>query len=150
MVSEWCPRRYHLDIILLGNLWMNEELRQAADAAKDPAAYHWLTYLWVMLISGWGGLVRFLNSLHKRRETIRSALLTLSAGLVTSTFVGVLTFWLCELANFQPLSTAICVAITGHMGAEALRLMQSGVISRAKAAWQATTNPPNVDSEVER
>lgn len=126
---------------------MNEELRQAADAAKDPAAYHWLTYLWVMLISGWGGLVRFLNSLRERRETMRSALLTLSAGLVTSTFVGVLTFWLCELANFQPLSTAICVAITGHMGAEALRLMQSGVISRLRAAWTAAFTPPKADNK---
>lgn len=121
---------------------MNEELKQVADAAKDPAVYGWLTYLWVVVVSGWGGLVRFMNSLRDSKETTRAALLTLAAGLITSTFVGVLTFWLCELADFQPLSTAVCVAVTGHMGAEALRLMQSGVISRIRAAWLAAFTPP--------
>lgn len=129
---------------------MNEELKQVADASKDPATYGWLTYLWVVLISGWGGLVRFMNSMRGSKETIREALLTLASGLITSTFVGVLTFWLCELANFKPLSTAVCVAVTGHMGAEALRLIQSGVISRLKAGWQAASNPPKVESEVDR
>lgn len=129
---------------------MNEELKQAADAAKDPATYGWLTYLWVLLISGWGGLVRFLNSMRDSKETARQAILSLVTGLVTSTFVGVLTFWLCELANFKPLSTAVFVAVTGHMGAEALRLIQGGVISRLKAGWQAAGNPPKVESEVDR
>ncbi len=129
---------------------MNEELKQVADAAKDPATYSWLTYLWVVLISGWGGLVRFMNSMRGSKETTREALLTLAAGLITSTFVGVLTFWLCELANFKPLSTAVYVAVTGHMGAEALRLIQSGVISRLKAGWQAASKPPKVESEVDR
>ncbi len=129
---------------------MNEELKQVADAAKDPATYGWLTYLWVVLISGWGGLVRFMNSMRGSKETTREALLTLAAGLITSTFVGVLTFWLCELANFKPLSTAVFVAVTGHMGAEALRLIQSSVISRLKAGWQAASNPPKVESEVDR
>lgn len=123
---------------------MNEELKQVADAARDPAAYHWLTYLWVLMISGWGGLVRFLNSMRDRNESTRAAVFTLIAGLATSTFVGVLTFWLCELAKFQPLSTAICVAITGHMGAEALRLLQNGVVTRIKAAWVAAFNPGGI------
>lgn len=120
---------------------MNEEVRQVADVAKDPASYHWLTYLWVCVVSGWGGLVRFLNSMRERKETIRQALLTLTIGLCTSTFVGVVTFWLCEMAKFAPLATAVCIAITGHAGAEALRALQNGVISRLKAAWAAALNP---------
>lgn len=129
---------------------MNEELRQTAEVAKSPDTYNWLTYMWVCVVSGWGGLVRFLNSMRDSKETARQAILTLVTGLVTSTFVGVLTFWLCEMANFQPLSTAVCVAVTGHMGAEALRLIQGGVISRLKAGWQAASNPPKVESEVDR
>lgn len=116
---------------------MNEEIKQAAESLKDPASYHWLTYAWVMLISGWGGLVRFLNAMRERKESASSAVLTLLIGIITSTFVGILTFYACELANFQPLSTAICVAVTGHMGSEALRLFQGFVVSRLKAGFFA-------------
>ena len=121
---------------------MNEEVRQVAEMAKSPDTYHWLTYMWVFVVSGWGGLVRFLNSMRDRKETAREAILTLITGLVTSTFVGVLTFWMCEMADFPPLATAVCIAVTGHAGAEALRAIQDGVLSRLVAAWKAaTTNP---------
>lgn len=123
---------------------MNEELRQAAEAAKSPDAYHWLTYLWVCVVSGWGGLVRFLNSLKSSKETVKQAIGTLITGLCTSTFVGVVTFWLCEMAKFEPLATAVCVAITGHAGAEALRWLQQGVVARLKAAWMAAFNPGEI------
>lgn len=119
---------------------MNEEVRQVAEVAKSPDTYNWLTYLWVCVVSGWGGLVRFLNSMRNSKETVMQAVLTLVTGLCTSTFVGVVTFWLCEMANFQPLTTAVCVAITGHAGAEALRLVQQGVFARLKAAWGAAFN----------
>lgn len=121
---------------------MNEEVRQAAEAAaRDPASYTWLTYSWVALMSAWGGLVRFLNSMRERNESVKSALVTLAIGLITSTFVGVLTFYACELGNFDKLTTAICIAITGHMGGEAIRLFRFGLITRLKAAWLAAFNP---------
>lgn len=120
---------------------MNEEAQRIADVAKDPLSYHWLTYLWVAVISGWGGFVRFLNSMNDSRRDFKRSLLTLFAGLVTSVFVGVITFYACEIANFDKLTTAICVAITGHLGAEAIRMLQTTVMSRIKAAWIAAFNP---------
>ena len=126
---------------------MNEEVRQAANAASDPWAIHWLTYAWVVLMAAWGGLVRFLNSMRRRKESLRDALFTLFSGLVTSVFVGVLTFYACEQANFEALNTAICVAITGYMGGEAIRLIQSGVVNRVRAAWLAAFTPPKEDKE---
>lgn len=121
---------------------MNEELRQVAEAVKDPASYHWLTYLWVVVMSGWGGLVRFLNAMKGSRTSAREAFWNLFAGLCTSTFVGVITFYACELANFDKLATAICICITGHMGSAAINVIQSGVVARLRAAWVAAFEVP--------
>lgn len=125
---------------------MNEEARQLAESAsRDPWAIHWLTYSWVCLIAAWGGLVRFLNAMKGKDEPLHEILFNLFAGLCTSCFVGVLTFYACELADFNRLTTAICVAITGHAGAEGIRILQNGIIGRIKAAWIAAFNPPKID-----
>ena len=38
----------------------------------------------------------------------------------TSAFAGLITFWLCEAAQFNPLVTAALVGISGHMGSQAI------------------------------
>jgi len=86
---------------------------------KDPLAYGLLTYGWVTFLASWGGVVSFMR---KRREgMVRSINFTELIGeIVTSAFAGVITFWLCEAAGFQPLITAALVAISGHMGSRAI------------------------------
>lgn len=125
---------------------MNEELKQAVEAVvKDPTGYGWMTYLWVCLIAAWGGLVRFLNSMRERKESFSAAMVTLMTGLITSVFVGVLTFYACEIANFDKLWTAICVAVTGHLGAQAMQIFEKAILGRLKAAFGVTpsTEPGN-------
>lgn len=112
---------------------MNDELKQGLDVARDPSTYSWLTYLWVCLIAAWGGLVRFLNSMRERKESLGASLITLLTGLITSVFVGVLTFYACEIASVDKLYTAICVAITGHLGAHAMQMFERAVVMRFKA-----------------
>lgn len=119
---------------------MNEELKQVVEAAsKDPTGYGWMTYLWVCLIAAWGGLVRFLNSMRERKESFSAAMVTLLTGLVTSVFVGVLTFYACEIANFDKLWTAICVAVTGHLGAQAMQVFEKAIIGRLKLVFGLTS-----------
>jgi uncharacterized membrane protein len=121
---------------------MNEELKQVADAiSKDPTGYGWMTYLWVCLIAAWGGLVRFLNSMRERKESFSAALVTLITGLVTSVFVGVLTFYACEIANFDKLTSAICVAVTGHLGAQAMQVFEKAILSRLKLVFGVPAAP---------
>jgi hypothetical protein len=118
---------------------MNEELKQAVEAvAKDPTGYGWMTYLWVCLIAAWGGLVRFLNSMRERKESFSAAMVTLMTGLITSVFVGVLTFYACEIANFDKLWTAICVAVTGHLGAQAMQVFEKAILGRLKLVFGVT------------
>lgn len=86
---------------------------------KDPSNFTLLTYAWVIAISSWGGIVNFHTKL--RAGIARPFnVVELIGEIVTSAFVGVVTFWLCEAAGFQHLVTAALVAITGHMGSRAL------------------------------
>jgi predicted CDP-diglyceride synthetase/phosphatidate cytidylyltransferase len=40
--------------------------------------------------------------------------------IATSSFAGLLTFWLCESAGVDRLIAACCIAISGHMGSRAV------------------------------
>lgn len=105
---------------------MSDEVKTATDVA-GPAAYSWVTYAWVALLSAWGGLVRFLNNVRTRKHDWQEAGIHLFIGLVTSVFVGVITFFLCEAMHVSELITAVLVAGTGHMGAEGIRVFEQGI-----------------------
>jgi hypothetical protein len=103
---------------------MNEELRQAAEAVKDPTSYSLLTYSWVVLLSAWGGTVRFIRKVKAGDMTVKQALFTLAGEIVTSSFAGVVTFYGCEALHTEPLYTAMLVGIAGHMGGRALEPLE--------------------------
>ncbi|WP_424219414.1 phage holin family protein [Azovibrio sp.] len=44
----------------------------------------------------------------------------MKSGEVTFSFACLITFWLCEAAEIEPLITAALVGISGHMGSRAL------------------------------
>jgi len=86
---------------------------------KDPTSYSILTYGWVLLLSLWGGATNYISKV-RAGECGRLNLTELIGDLVTSGFSGVLTFYLCEGAQLQPLMTAALVGISGHMGSRAI------------------------------
>jgi len=96
---------------------------------KDPTAYGLITYLWVIGLAAWGGLVGFYRKV-KSGEARFFNLTELIGELVTSAFAGVITFWLCEAAGFQPLITAALVGISGHMGSRAIYQFEQWVQAR--------------------
>lgn len=86
---------------------------------KDPTNFSLLTYAWVLLLSSWGGLVSFMRK--RRCGMVRPFnFAELLGELLTSAFAGMLTFWLCEASNINPLVTAALVGISGHMGSRAI------------------------------
>ena len=91
---------------------------QAADA-RSPFDYGVLTYLWVLCLSAFGGIVNFSKKLRDARTT-PFRLTEFVGELATSTFAGLLTFWLCESAGVDRLIAACCIAISGHMGSRAV------------------------------
>ena len=86
---------------------------------KDPTSYSLLTYVWVFGLSILGGVVNFMRKIqegHSRAFNI----IEFIGEIVTAAFAGVITFWLCENANFSPLLSAAFVGVSGHMGSRAL------------------------------
>lgn len=93
-----------------------ESSRETAKAVTD---YNILTYLWVVALSVWGGVVSWVTKV-RRGEISPMSFLELIAEVVVAGFVGMLTFWLCESAQMAPLLTAAMVGVASHMGTRAL------------------------------
>jgi hypothetical protein len=90
---------------------------------KDPTSYPLLTYAWVLALSALGGFVSFMNKL-KDGKTRAFNIAEFMGEIATSAFTGVITFWLCENAQFSPLITAALVGVSGHMGSRAIMLFE--------------------------
>lgn len=86
---------------------------------KDPFNYSILTYLWVMALSMWGGVVSYIRKV-KDGVTHKFSIVELIGELFTAGFIGVITFWLCEWSGTNPLLSAALIAISGHMGSRAI------------------------------
>lgn len=90
---------------------------------KDPTNYPLLTYLWVIALSVWGGIVHHIKKLKSGTVT-RFSFSELIGDIVISGFIGVMTFYLCEYANFDELLTAFLVGISSHMGTRGLMVLE--------------------------
>lgn len=86
---------------------------------KDPTAYSFITYAWIVFLSAWGGAISFLRK-RKSGEARPFNLVELVGELMTSGLSGLITFWLCEASAINPLVTAALVGIAGHMGSRGL------------------------------
>lgn len=90
---------------------------------KSPETYSILTYGWVFALAIAGGVVSFYRKLQTKAVRIFN-LIEFVGEIVTSAFAGVLTFWMCEHSNVDPLLSAALVGIAGHMGSRAIFLFE--------------------------
>lgn len=125
---------------------MNEEAKQLVDAAKDPLTFHWLTYAWVVILSAWGGTVKFLNNLRESRRTRKEAVSEFIIGLITNTFVGVLTFYVCQAMAMDMLWSAVAISVNGYMGVKAIELFHESLQSKFPEIFGRRSNE-NLDRE---
>ena len=99
-----------------------------AEPEKTITGYALLTYAWVLALSTWGGLVNYLSKI-RAGHIARLNITELIGDMFVSGFTGLLTFWMCEAAGFNELTTAVFVGISGHMGARMIGKLES-VMSR--------------------
>lgn len=95
---------------------------------RTPASFSFWTYLGVVALAIWGGIVSYVQRVRAGQIgqfSLREAI----GEVVTSGFVGITTFWVCEAMNIHPLLTAAFVGVSGHMGARAIHLLET-VFSR--------------------
>lgn len=75
----------------------------------------WLTYLWVLGVSLWGGIVSFFEKKDEPFSWKR-----LFAHLSSASFAGMMTFYICQYGNVpEPLIGVFC-GVAAHMGTPAL------------------------------
>ena len=86
---------------------------------KDPTTYTLVTYGWVVVLSGWAGVASYIRKV--RAGVVRTfSIAELIGEIVIASLSGVMTFWLCEFAEVDPLLAAVLIAISGHMGTRAI------------------------------
>ena len=95
---------------------------------KTITGYALLTYAWVLALSTWGGMVNYLSKI-RMGHIARFNITELIGDMFISGFTGVLTFWMCQAAGFNELTTAVFVGISGHMGARMIGKLER-VMSR--------------------
>lgn len=93
-------------------------------SSKGPLDYSLFTYIYIMAVSLWGGVVNYFYKVRKGRVK-KFSLSELTADLTASGFSGVLVFWLCEWSNSPALLTAVLVGIAGHLGGRTVFLVEN-------------------------
>lgn len=97
---------------------------------KEPENIGWLIqtipFLFAIALSCLGGVVNYLNRIDK--TGVAFSFLRLTLEIITSGFVGIVSFMLCDAADFGWSYTAAIVAISGHMGTRALFLFENMAI----------------------
>lgn len=88
-------------------------------ASKSPFHFALFTYLWVLVLSIWGGVVSYIQKV-RTGQCSRFNITELIGDMFTSGFTGLMTFWLCQAAHLNELLSAVFIGVSGHMGARAL------------------------------
>lgn len=82
---------------------------------KAPQDFTYVTYLWVLLLSVWGGIANYVGKVKKGIS--RFSLMEIVGEVVVSGFAGLMTYYICYAANTPEVVSAVAVGISGHMGA---------------------------------
>ena len=100
-----------------------ENIVKEGKMPNSPESYNFVTYLWVLLLSVFGGTAHNLSKI--RNGTIaRFSISEWVGDIVISAFVGVITFYLCEYYTLNNTLTAAFVGVSSHMGTRAIIILE--------------------------
>ncbi len=102
---------------------------------QTPEQPEWYTYLGVLLVSMFGGLVRWLNKLKDKKQLGWGAFFELLVGLISSGFVGELTWLLCKSAALSIEISIFLVANAGFAGIWAMEVYQE-MLKKLAQHWK--------------
>lgn len=116
---------------------------------KDPSSYEVITYLWVVLLSLWGGSASYIRRVRSM-EIPRYSFVEFIGEVVIAAGVGILTFFLCEWGNIDQMLSAVFIAITAHMGSRALLIAEQVLERYVKRKFNIRDNARQTPSATER
>jgi hypothetical protein len=88
-----------------------------------PEGYPIVTYIWVLILSVWGGAVNFWQKM-KVNKVRAFNLVEFIGDLSTAALTGLVTFYLAESAHLDKVFGAALIAISGHMGARLIFMLE--------------------------
>jgi hypothetical protein len=106
-----------------------------------------ISWVWVLAISGWGGLVAYIGEVKAGRRANLS-IVELVGELMTAAFAGTLTFMVGAALGAPELLLAPLVGVAGHMGSKWIRVLERGMqthleaLARRKGWIPAEEDPP--------
>lgn len=106
---------------------------------KELINYGIGTWLWIGVISGWGGVASYIRKL-RNGMVARFSLAELIGEVVVSGFVGVVTFLICQSSGIDQLLTAAFTGICAHMGSRAIFFFELAIDSSIKH-WLSKSAP---------
>jgi len=96
----------------------------------DPQHHEWwLTTVLMIVLSTWAGVVSYLRMLVKGMEF---KMLSFVSHISSSALAGLITVLLCEQYELSIQWTGIACAISGHMGAEAMKIFEDRLKKKAE------------------
>ncbi len=83
----------------------------------------WLTYLFVVFISSWGGLVNIIQRYRLSKER-RFNLIEIVGELTISAFAGMIVYYFCTWIKLDGNLMAGIVGLAGHMGSRVIYMLE--------------------------
>ena len=97
----------------------------------DPQHHEWwLTTVLMIVLSAWAGVVSYLRMLVKGLEF---KMLSFVSHISSSALAGLITVLLCDQYAVSIQMTGVACAISGHMGAEAMKIFEDRLKKKAEA-----------------
>jgi len=94
----------------------------------------WTQYFalgWVMILSVWGGTVHTIKKVRDgviERFTFREWVYD----VITSGFIGVVTYALCKYAGFDEWLSAVMIGVASHQGTRALLIIEQLITRKTR------------------
>lgn len=82
-----------------------------------------LTYSWVIALAIGGGVANYIQKV-RLGQVARFNFTELIGDMFIAGFTGLLTFWMCQAAEFSEFMTAFFVGVSGHMGGRLIGKME--------------------------
>jgi len=82
-----------------------------------------LPYLSTIGLSCWGGVVQHVQRLRNGKKKFNWR--ELAFDLISSSFAGILTHFLCDASGIEGAKAAMLIAVSGHMGTRAIASFQA-------------------------
>lgn len=92
----------------------------------------YIAFLWVFILSIWGGTV---HTIKKVRDGVvdRFTFREWIYDIVTSGFIGFITYAFCQYAGFDGWLSAVLIGISSHQGTRGLLIIENWVTNKVGA-----------------